>query len=133
MPTEAPVAASPSAMAPTDVPVAEAANTQRQNQRSTPLQQPQQIATTQQNYVQQQQRHEHVPPATRRVVVNDFGPNDVLCGRGRATNNNPGNIKFRELVDTKKGDIKQQNMARRNQLPEILLKPGVLKTLLVSS
>jgi len=129
MPTEVPPQPT---IAPTEVPVAAAANTQRQNQ-STPLQQPQQIATTQYNYEvqQQQQTQQHAVTYFRNVPqqqhehndahhnthlqqqhINDFGLNDVLCGRGGAINNNPGNIKFRELVDTKKGEY---NAAKRGK------------------
>ncbi|CAB9528774.1 expressed unknown protein [Seminavis robusta] len=34
-------------------------------------------------------------------MQNSIGPFDVLCGRGGATNNNSGNIKFREVVASK--------------------------------
>jgi hypothetical protein len=35
---------------------------------------------------------------------NTIGAHDVLCGRGGATNNNSGNIRFREIVSSKQSE-----------------------------
>jgi len=44
------------------------------------------------------------------------GPHDVLIGRGGGTNHNPGNIRFRQLICTRKDEYKS---AKRSQKPII--------------
>ena len=44
------------------------------------------------------------------------GPHDVMIGRGGGTNHNPGNIRFRQLICTRKDEYK---VAKRSQKPII--------------
>lgn len=46
-------------------------------------------------------RYEEAPPAYMTTTI---GPNDVLCGRGGATNSNSGNKAFRRLVKVHKDE-----------------------------
>ena len=50
----------------------------------------------------------------------DIGRNDVLFGRGYRTNHNPGNIKFRDYCDSRRGHYKQlrNNRAKTNYCRE---------------
>ena len=54
--------------------------------------------------------------------INTIGPNDVLFGRGYRTNHNPGNIKFRDYCDSRRGHYKQlgNNRAKTNYCTTIL-------------
>ena len=48
----------------------------------------------------------------KKVPVDKIGPNDVLFGRGGAPNNNPGNKKFLQMVESQKS---RYNNAKRSE------------------
>ena len=50
------------------------------------------------------QRYEEAPSSPPAYMTTTIGPNDVLCGRGGATNSNSGNKAFRRLVMTHKDE-----------------------------
>ena len=43
-----------------------------------------------------------IPPGVKIIYASEITQNDVLCGRGGSINTNPGNERFRKLVDSKK-------------------------------
>lgn len=66
---------------------------------------------------------EHEKTCTKKKLqVNERGLNDVLFGRGGVANHNPGNVKFRELVDKRKEEYKAAKQGEKGSIARDIVK-----------
>lgn len=66
---------------------------------------------------------EHEKTCTlKKVQFNERGLNDVLFGRGGVANHNPGNKKFRELVDKRKDEYKTAKQGDKGSIARDIVK-----------